>query len=81
MLHKPYAFECISNEYADIQQSMEIKQEFAYEAMGELRRSIAMIYAPQMLDDKNIFAVMCVIVGLTTVDKLEVFLHRFLLFF
>ena len=27
---------------------------------GELRRSLAMIYAPQMLDVKNIFAVLCV---------------------
>ena len=26
-----------------------------------------------MLDVKNIFAVLCVLVGLTTVDKLEVF--------
>ena len=42
MMHKP----CISNECADIHQSIEIKQEFVCKAMGEMRRSLAMIYAP-----------------------------------
>ena len=28
--------------------------------MGELRRSIAILYAPLMLDVKNLFAVLCV---------------------
>ena len=37
---KPCALECISKE-SEIQQSIEIKQEFACNAMGELRRSIA----------------------------------------
>ena len=38
MLHKPYAFKCISKE-SEIEQSIEIKQEFACKAMGELRRN------------------------------------------
>ena len=69
MLHKPYAFERISKE-SEIWQSIEIKQEFACKAMGELHRSIA-ILCP--LDAGFFSYFMCVIVGLTVIDKLEDF--------
>ena len=36
--------ECISKE-SEIKQSIEIEQDFACKAMGELRRSISMLYA------------------------------------
>ena len=39
---KPFAFECISKE-SEIWQSIEDKQEFACRAVGELRRSIAVL--------------------------------------
>ena len=75
MLHKPYAFECISKE-SEMLQAIEIKQELACKAMGELRRSTAILYAPLDVEcQKYICCFMCVIVGLTTVEKLEVFLH------
>ena len=66
----PYAFECISKE-SEIWQSIEIKQEFVCKAMGELHRSIAILYAPWMLDT---LAVLCVLLlALQPLINLKIF--------
>ena len=47
-----------------------------FKSMGELRGSVAILYAPGCWMSNIFFCCfMCVLVGLTTVDKLAVFLH------